>query len=87
MNNKNEKSKIMKKVENNETRKTQNSIKEKTKLTQNNEVNQNSEIDKSIEIELKNYENMVLEFLKEEKTDIINIEDTKEIDIKDIKKR
>ena len=87
MNNKNEKSKTMKKVENNETRKTQNSIKEKTKLTQNNEVNQTSEIDKSIEIELKNYEKTVLEFLKEEKTDIINIEDTKEIDIKDIKKR
>ena len=77
----------MKKVENNEIRKTQNSIKEKTKLTQNNEVNQNSEIDKSIEIELKNNENMVLEFLKEEKTDIINIEDKKEIDIKDIKKK
>ena len=77
----------MKKVENNEIRKTQNSIKEKTKLTQNNEVIQTSEIDKSIEIELKNYEKTVLEFLKEEKTDIINIEDTKEIDIKDIKKK
>ena len=88
-NNTNEKRISQTKDEINETECTQicNGVKTNfTENTQNNPVNQTTEIETNIDNELKNYEKKVLEFLKEEKTDIINVEDTKEVIIKDKKK-
>ena len=65
-----------------ETKDTQISIGESIKdtaNTQKNSDNQKNFLEKNIENELKNYEKEVLEFLKEEKTNIINIEEKKEI--------
>ena len=51
--------------------------------SQNNSDNKKNFIEKNTENELKNYENEVLEFLKEEKTNIINIEEKKEVIIEE----
>ena len=85
-----ENGKILSKDEKIETKDTQICIGESIKdtaNTQKNSDNQKNFLEKNIENELKNYEKEVLEFLKEEKTNIINIEETKEIIIVEKQKK
>ena len=85
-----ENGKILSKDEMFETKDTQISIGESIKDTANTQKNSDNQkyfLEKNIENELKNYEKEVLEFLKEEKTNIINIEEKKEIIIVEKQKK
>ena len=86
MDNINEKGKIQTKDEMNETQDTQIINEEKIKGNANTHINsdnQKTNIEKNTENELKNYENEVLEYLKEEKANIIQIQDKKEVIIEE----
>ena len=81
-----EKGKNQTKDEKNETLNTQICNEEKIKGITNTHINsdnQTTNIEKNTENELKNYENEVLEYLKEEKANIIQIQDKKEVIIEE----